>query len=95
MSGVGAESVVDADRVDAVRRAYGFAGLYVGRHSLRDARGWKTGEQNVRCLWLAEIRPTFDVSGCLAMVATDRHRLAVFAAGGGEVAVGPLTLPAD
>lgn len=94
MSGVGAESVVDADRVSAIHRVYGFAGLHVGRHILRDARGWKTGEQNVRHLWLAEIRPTFDVLGCLAMVATDQHQLAVFATGG-EMAVGPLALPAD
>jgi hypothetical protein len=58
----------------------GLEGWYVGRHVRRDARGWKSGEQAVRRLWVAEVRSSISEPWCLALIETDAHRLAAFAA---------------
>lgn len=55
-----------------------------GRHIVRDARGWRVRDINVRCLWLASIRPSFDPNAYLFVVHTDAGAHGLFAFEGSD-----------
>ena len=50
----------------------------VGRHIVRDERGWRVRDIQVRSLWLARIEPSFHPMAYLMVVHTDAHPLALF-----------------
>src|SRR2546423_935489 len=50
----------------------------VGRHIIRNQRGWRIGDIQVQAMWLATIAPSFDQTAYFFVVHTETQPRALF-----------------
>jgi hypothetical protein len=66
------------DELKAFLAAFNLNRFGVGRHIIRDERGWKVGEMNVESMWLATIQPSFNRTAYFMVMHTEVQPRALF-----------------
>jgi len=73
------DSIASAsDELRAFLAAFNLDRFGVGRHIVRDERGWRVRDIRVQAMWLATIRPSFDSMAYFMVMHTDTHPRALF-----------------
>jgi len=66
------DSIASAsDELRAFLAAFNLDRFGVGRHIVRDDRGWRIRDIQVQSMWLASIQPSFDPTAYLMVMHTD------------------------
>jgi hypothetical protein len=64
--------------MSAFLAAFNLERFGVGRHIVRDERGWRVRDIRVESMWLASIEPSFDRAAYLMVLHTDTQPHALF-----------------
>ena len=68
----------NSDELGAFAAALKLSRFGVGRHIVRDERGWRDREIQVRSIWLVTISPSFDPSAYLMVMHAEAQPLSLF-----------------
>ena len=67
-----------SDELKPFLTAFNLERFGVGRHTIKNERGWRVHDIKVQSLWLATISPSFDRKAYLMIVHTDAQTQALF-----------------